>query len=145
MTRDWFWSNNLPQIARFMRPTWGPRGSCRPQIGPNVAPWTLLSRTLSIPKASLWSHQGTRLHLQDGLIDHPCPHSEPLSMEYPLFEIVQYVWAHNHVYAHTEMKTPSLSSLVVVTAAVDESCIALINMTNILLSSDNQYKNYGYV
>ena len=31
------------QIARFMGPTWGPPGSCRPQVGPMLAPWTLLS------------------------------------------------------------------------------------------------------
>ena len=31
------------QIAKFMGPTWGPPGSCRPQIGPMSAPWTLLS------------------------------------------------------------------------------------------------------
>ena len=31
-------------IARFMRQTWGPPGSCRPQMGPMLAPWTLLSR-----------------------------------------------------------------------------------------------------
>ena len=30
------------QIARFMGPTWGPPGSCRPQVGPMLAPWTLL-------------------------------------------------------------------------------------------------------
>ena len=34
-----------PQIARFMGPTWGPPGSCRPQMGPMLAPWTLLSGT----------------------------------------------------------------------------------------------------
>ena len=33
------------QIARFMGPTWGPPGSCRPQMGPMSAPWTLLSGT----------------------------------------------------------------------------------------------------
>ena len=27
----------------FMGPTWGPPGSCRPQMGPMLAPWTLLS------------------------------------------------------------------------------------------------------
>ena len=32
-----------PQIARFMGPTWGPPGSCRPHVGPMLAPWTLLS------------------------------------------------------------------------------------------------------
>ena len=30
------------QIAKFMGPTWGPSGSCRPQIGPMLVPWTLL-------------------------------------------------------------------------------------------------------
>ena len=30
-------------IARFMGPTWGPPGFCRPQMGPILAPWTLLS------------------------------------------------------------------------------------------------------
>ena len=32
-----------PQIARFMGPTWGPPGSCRPQMGPMLTPRTLLS------------------------------------------------------------------------------------------------------
>ena len=31
------------QMARFMGPTWGPPGSCQPQIGPILAQWTLLS------------------------------------------------------------------------------------------------------
>ena len=31
------------QIAKFMGPTWGPAGSCRSQMGPMLAPWTLLS------------------------------------------------------------------------------------------------------
>ena len=29
--------------AKFMGPTWGPPGSSRPQMGPMLAPWTLLS------------------------------------------------------------------------------------------------------
>ena len=31
------------QIAKFMGPTGGPPGPCRPQMGPMFAPWTLLS------------------------------------------------------------------------------------------------------
>ena len=31
------------QIAKFMGPTWGPPGSCRPQMGSMLAQWTLLS------------------------------------------------------------------------------------------------------
>ena len=35
---------NMPsQIAKFMGPTWGQPGSCRPQMCPMLAPWTLLS------------------------------------------------------------------------------------------------------
>ena len=34
---------HLTQITKFMRPSWGPSGSCRPQVGPMLAPWTLLS------------------------------------------------------------------------------------------------------
>ena len=31
------------QISKFMGPTWGPPGSCRPQMGPMLAQWALLS------------------------------------------------------------------------------------------------------
>ena len=43
-----------PQIARFMGPTWGPPGSCRPQMAPMLAPWILLSGTLSIFYGDAW-------------------------------------------------------------------------------------------
>ena len=33
----------MPQIARSTWPTWGQPGSCRPQVGRMLAPWTLLS------------------------------------------------------------------------------------------------------
>ena len=33
-------------IARFMGPTWGPSGADRTQVGPMLAPWTLLSRMM---------------------------------------------------------------------------------------------------
>ena len=44
----YFWRNLscmyiYSQIARFMWPTWGPPVSCRPQVGPVLAPWALLS------------------------------------------------------------------------------------------------------
>ena len=31
------------QTAKFMGPTWGPSGADRTQMGPMLAPWTLLS------------------------------------------------------------------------------------------------------
>ena len=36
------------QIAKFMGPTWGPPGACRPQMGPMLAPWTLLSAMIIV-------------------------------------------------------------------------------------------------
>ena len=33
----------ISQRARFMGPTWGPPGSCRPQVGPMLALWLMLS------------------------------------------------------------------------------------------------------
>ena len=38
------WDKSL--IARFMGPTWGPPGADRTQVGPMLAPWTLLSGVL---------------------------------------------------------------------------------------------------
>ena len=35
--------NNITQIARFMGPTWDPPGDDSTQVGPMLAPWTLLS------------------------------------------------------------------------------------------------------
>ena len=32
---------NISKIAKFMGPTWGPPGSCRPQVDPMLVPWTL--------------------------------------------------------------------------------------------------------
>ena len=40
---QWLGRNELPQIAKFMGPIWGRLGSCRPQMGPMLAQWTLLS------------------------------------------------------------------------------------------------------
>ena len=35
--------SSMPPITRFMGPTWGPSGADRTQVGPMLAPWTLLS------------------------------------------------------------------------------------------------------
>ena len=46
----------LTLIARFMGPTWGPSGADRTQVGPMLAPWTLLSGDpQNIITSSLWS------------------------------------------------------------------------------------------
>ena len=44
------------QITTFMEPTWGPPGSCWPQVGPMLAPWSLISGWLlyMVPTWSLF-------------------------------------------------------------------------------------------
>ena len=42
--RYWLGAEQVTTLrARFMGPTWGPPGACRPQVGPMLAPWILLS------------------------------------------------------------------------------------------------------
>ena len=42
------------QIAKFMGPTWGLSRSCQPQMGPMLAPWTLLSGYNNCQISSWW-------------------------------------------------------------------------------------------
>ena len=41
------------QRAKFMGPTWGPPGSCQPQVGRMLAPWTFLSGYPRPPSAQM--------------------------------------------------------------------------------------------
>ena len=43
---------NTSLIARFMGPAWGPSGADRTQVGPMLAPWTLLSGVVSNVKVA---------------------------------------------------------------------------------------------
>ena len=45
-----------------MGPTWGPPGSCRPQMGPMLAQWTLLSGTLSMEAVSMTVYRPVLWH-----------------------------------------------------------------------------------
>ena len=49
---------SLSLIARFMGPTWGPSGADRIQVGPVLAPWTLLSEMIC---ANDWMHYGLKV------------------------------------------------------------------------------------
>ena len=57
-----------PLIARFMEPTWGPLGADRTQVGPMLAPWTLLSGTVLL---------SLRLSLRYVLIAHKVSLKKP--------------------------------------------------------------------
>ena len=47
------------QIAKFLESTWGPPGSCRPQMGPMLAPLILLSGYVSPPQMNHSDPTGT--------------------------------------------------------------------------------------
>ena len=44
-----FWRDGFSQTTKFMGPTWGSPGSCRPQMVKMLAPWTLLAGLFSKP------------------------------------------------------------------------------------------------
>ena len=50
-------------IARFMGPAWGPSGADRTQVGPMLAPWTLLFGPFV-----KWSHQLKMASTHEGLV-----------------------------------------------------------------------------
>ena len=57
-------------IARFMGPAWGPSGADRIQVGPMLAPWTLLSGVFCSPGhiasfiASWWHQTSTSANIE---------------------------------------------------------------------------------
>ena len=59
---------------RFKGPTWCPPGSCRPQMGPMLAPWTFRSGILSlVPCFQDWNHASV------GMVVYVLIHASPLS------------------------------------------------------------------
>ena len=76
----------MSQIAKFMGPTWGLPGSCWHQVGPMLAPWTLLSGVIllkigytifkclgwvGVGVISLWLYPFECIHFLLGAITHP--------------------------------------------------------------------------
>ena len=62
-------AHHSTQITKFMGPTWGLYGPCQPQMGPMLAPWTLLS---GIIKHSLTLAKG---HIRQSLTAPICDRS----------------------------------------------------------------------
>ena len=79
------WLPKAPLIARFMGPTWGPSGPCRSQMGPMLAPWTLLSaHYLSphpVPREEISKHEGKPVSEVQTPIVNPQSRGEELVME----------------------------------------------------------------
>ena len=76
---------SIIQIARFEGPTWGPPGSYRPQMGPILAPWTLLSENIFFI--------GTRNGLAPAIEHQPVPLdlSNSMVIRIPIVSIVAEV------------------------------------------------------
>ena len=121
---EWAMPFTVSQIAKFMGPTWGPPGSCRPQMGPMLAPWTLLSgvsrgKSLRSPTQTLLSaicgvvsikwrgwHPPLVRHLSSGAHVNSChelsrtrltaliPRSAILSFRW----LPETMWYHGHVF-----------------------------------------------
>ena len=73
------------QIAKFMGPTKGAPGSCRPQMGPILAPWTLLSGVLLM-----------------GHVSHYLGYILELYHQYPSHRVLIELQAHNLQFAGTD-------------------------------------------
>ena len=62
-----------PQIAKFLGPTWGPPGSCRPQMGPHVGPRNLAIRVGTSASCGSLCYQRVQLLTAVTLyVDVPC-------------------------------------------------------------------------
>ena len=86
--------------ARFMGPTWGPSGADRTQVGPMLAPWTLLSGCLPAhdpPTSNASSGLGAHLVHRDIIPTKigPCRTPKPNQNEGP-------VNSQNEYYADTD-------------------------------------------
>ena len=95
-------------IKKYMGPTWGPPGSCRPQMGPMLSPWTLLfgmetlSTLLSLCEGNLLVTSGFHIKGQQcGASVYPCQRQQAIeqTIELPrIWDIIMHVWHHYNGY-----------------------------------------------
>ena len=101
------WGASL--IARCMGPTWGPPGSCWPQMGPMLAPWTLLSVLPSQWELSMWQ-SGWKLHsISHGENFGSWWHYWNKHKNWPIYFEIQYVIIHNSNVENVDFKYNKLS------------------------------------
>ena len=56
-----------------MGPTWGPPGSCRPQMGPMLAPWTLLPGLFIIANLVKYRDASKKTYRVSGVLQIKAP------------------------------------------------------------------------
>ena len=84
-------------IAKYVGPTWGPPGSWRPQMGPMLAPWTLLSGITSVSLTSSRTRDIRSVYYTALCIRRPSPRQFP--SRHPLLGLV---YAHNCTNMHLQ-------------------------------------------
>ena len=98
------------QIIRFMGPTWGPPGSCRPQMGPMLAPWTSLSGL--VPNWKQTMPEPMMIHFNDALL---CFHHSDVIMGATASQITSLTSVFSAVYSDAnQRKHQSSASLAFV-------------------------------
>ena len=84
-------------IAKYVGPTGGPPGSCRPQMGPMLAPWTLLSGIISVLLTSSQTRDIRSVYCIALCNPRPSPRQFP--SRHPLLGLV---YAHNCTNMHLQ-------------------------------------------
>ena len=89
------------QISKFMGPTWGPPGSSRPQMGPMLAPWTLLSGLIHLSLSGVPDLWDRNKILSGGDLSHyQVPHCIRV-----FFYFVWFVFIHHNFQFYFELCT----------------------------------------
>ena len=110
------------QTVRFMGPTWGPPGSCRPQVGPMLAPWSLLSGFIGT-EAIIWLPQ------------HDCPSAVTQHWQYELWHHMNLqCWQYDNIITMKQITTKSFAYFIGSTLSVIRNSL-FFNMTNIMLNT----------
>ena len=82
-------------IARYMEPTWGPSGADRTQVGPRLAPWTLLfGNSLSL----LWrNRKGLIWYIKLPFYQYRDSHDNDKMVSWPFYLYHGYPFTSNTV------------------------------------------------
>ena len=96
-------TNMLSLIARFIGPIWGPSGANRTQVGPMLAPWTLLSGVLPICDFPSYLCNGNPYTFKSGLyIERDPSYGDYFCQMWYIgthySEIVQKIWCFNSLW-----------------------------------------------
>ena len=96
----WHWRSRMivtSQITRFMGPKWDPPGSWRPQVGPMLVPWTLLSGTLWTWANSTSNQPQQHNKVQNVCLTLNCTNNMYIYIYIYIHILYLYMYAHIHI------------------------------------------------